>query len=359
MTLLASTSWAQTTITKCANSITILEASKNLSNSTSTGTLQFDIGVTEVTDNGPVRDNYCTVSWPSTIPIIIKSSKRFTGLLLNLDHGNAVLSTQQGLNSCAFFKDDNHVNPDTILFHDVPGLDVPSDYHSHSFQAFSGVKVCRFKLLIPYTVTRDTINTSPGFIVPFSLDMNDYVVYQMIYARNNSTFLESYRAIQTFGTTVYPPVQCTVTPTNTTVTLPDVNASAFTASNPLVGATNFQFNWTSCSAYKNAQTALALKYTVQMSWSFNQDPNSTDKSHMANIADVGLASPNIVVVVKDKGPIGGTDPDVFIKNQDQINLGEPVNQAVNRNFTAYYKATSFPALPGAVRSTAVFTMTYQ
>lgn len=357
--LLANTAWAQSLTPKCAVSITVAESTRNLSNSTSAGVLQFAVSATEITNNGTTRDNYCTVSWPSAFPIVIKSSGQYTGLVMNLDHLRANITTAQGSNSCASYKNDIHVNQDTIDFNRAPEFGISSDYYSHSFQAFAGVNTCRFAMTIPYTITIGPATATSGFINPFSLNMLDYVVYQNIYARNLDAFVGSFNADLTSskGTTIYPPVQCTVTPTNPTITLPDVNVSAFTATDLLAGATNFQFNWSSCSTVTVAQ--VALSYKVKMTWSFTQDPNTTDQSHMANTADVALASSNIVVVVKDRGPSGGIDPDVFIKNQDKLDLGKPVNKTVSRNFTAYYKATSLPALPGAVRSSAVFTMSYE
>lgn len=360
MALMANTSWAQVTLPKCASIINVVESTKNLSNSTSAGFLQFTVGAAEITNNGATRDNYCTVSWPSAFPIIIKSSGLYTGLVMNLDHTKARITTAQGVNSCAGFPNDNHVNNATIEFNPASKFGITSTYHSHSFQAFSGVGSCRFEMTIPYTVTIGPDASGSGFTNPFLFTMLDYLEYQNTYARYQDSFIGAFNASSSStGTTIYPRVQCTVTPTNTTVTLPDVNVSAFTEANPLAGATNFQFNWTSCPVYRDRVAQVNLNYKVKMTWNFTQDPNTTDKTHIANTADVGSASSNIVVVVKDRGATNGTNPNVFIKNEDKLDLGSPVNQTVNRNFTAYYKATSFPAAPGAVKGTAVFTMTYE
>lgn len=325
------------------------QSGANLSNSTSTGKLMFDIAVVSRDAN-----DFCTISWPSVFEVYILRADKSSGLLINLDHSKAkITKISLSAKGCPFsLNNSDNINPNTITFH---GDTIPTDYRSHSFQGIAK-NGCSFLFEIPYSITQGT--NGPNFTFPFPMSMKDYDVYQRIYFRTGAVFGGYTDTLSHTDQIIYPPVACTVTPTNTTITLPNTQATAFSQTNPTAGATHFQFNWTSCSKYA-FRVNEPLVYKVFMTWSFETDPNSNDPSHLKNTADVGLASPNIVVVVKDKGSTGGTDPNVFIKNQDKLDLGAPVSQAVNRNFTALYKATSFPAQAGQVKASATFTMTYQ
>lgn len=134
---------------------------------------------------------------------------------------------------------------------------------------------------------------------------------------------------------------CTLSPTNTTVTLPNVSTAALNSAGATAGLTPFNMNLTGC-------TNGGSTFDVDATWSFTQ---GTSASSIANSAAGAAQNVETQILKSDYSPIStGT---VIYMGAVPASGG-----TLDSTFFARYVATGV-ASAGAVRGVATFTLSYR